>query len=304
MGKKNPYRVFEPDMYKNNENVQDRITWYFFNQIMNLFINRFEWIGIPKEIEPFYIERVLFFDGLGGFIHDDHVNMDAFTKLNLSGQYDIYNIPTDRWAYANNGYLKEYGKDNSVIVWDSATAYPYCNTAMMYAEEMANVWRTRSINMFAQRTPVALASSDDEKLSYQVFGDEYANYVPVIKISDTLNIKNLQALTLGAPYVVDKLEDEITVLWGRVLTDLGYESNPSEKRERLISDEVAGNNGQTEAFRNVGLSLRQRAINAANELWGWNASVKFRSSLPTPINFPTQFLGANNPTPDGGANVE
>lgn len=96
---------------------------------------------------------------------------------------------------------------------------------------MADVWRTRDINMFSQRTPVAIASSDDEKLSYQILGKEYSNYVPVIKISDTINIKNLQAVTLGAPYVIDKLEDELTVLWGRVLTDLGYESNPSEKEK-------------------------------------------------------------------------
>lgn len=286
---KNPYRIFEPDLNK-SQNGRDYITFYFFNQIMNLFINRFKWEGLPPEIEPFYIERVLFFDGLGSFIYDDVVNMFAFTKVNLSGTYDIYNIPTDRWAYANNGYLKEYGKTNSVIVWDSATAYPYCNSAMMYAEEMANVWRTRSINMFAQRTPVALASSDDEKVSYQVLGDEYANYVPIIKISDTLNLKNLQAISLSAPYVVDKLEDELTVLWSRVLTDLGYESNPSEKRERLISEEVAGNNGQAEAFRNIGLSLRQRAINACNNLFGWKASVTFRSELPTPLNMPQNFV--------------
>ena len=286
---KNPYRIFEPDL-KKSENGRDYITFYFFNQIMNLFINRFKWEGLPPEIEPFYIERVLFFYGLGSFIYDDVVNMFAFTKVNLSGAYDIYNIPTDRWAYANNGYLKEYGKTNSVIVWDSATAYPYCNSAMMYAEEMANVWRTRSINMFAQRTPVALASSDDEKLSYQVLGDEYANYVPIVKISDTLNLKNLQAISLSAPYVVDKLEDELTVLWSRVLTDLGYESNPSEKRERLISEEVAGNNGQAEAFRNIGLSLRQRAINACNNLFGWKASVSFRSELPTPLNMPQNFV--------------
>ena len=286
---KNPYRIFEPDL-KKSQNGRDYITFYFFNQIMNLFINRFKWDGLPPEIEPFYIERVLFFDGLGSFIYDDVVNMFAFTKVNLSGTYDIYNIPTDRWAYANNGYLKEYGKTNSVIVWDSATAYPYCNSAMMYAEEMANVWRTRSINMFAQRTPVALASSDDEKLSYQVLGDEYANYVPIVKISDTLNLKNLQAISLSAPYVVDKLEDELTVLWSRVLTDLGYESNPSEKRERLISEEVAGNNGQAEAFRNIGLSLRQRAINACNKLFGWKASVTFRSELPTPLNMPQNFV--------------
>lgn len=285
---KNPYRVYEPKL-KDGKNG-DVITFYFFNQIMNLFINRFEWQGLPKEIEPFYIERVLFFDGLGGFIYDDVVKMCAFTKINLSGTYDIYNIPTDRWAYANNGYLKEYGKENSVIVWDSATAYPFCNTAMLYAQTLADVWRTRDINMFAQRTPVALASSDDEKLSYQVLGDEYANYLPVIKISDTLNIKNLQALTLGAPYVVDKLEDEISILWGRVLTDLGYESNPAEKRERLISDEVAGNNGQAEANRNIGLSLRTRAINACNKMFGWDASVRFRSDLPTPLNMPGKFI--------------
>lgn len=297
MSKKNPYRRFEPDFYK-SQNGQDYITFYFFNQILNLFINRFEWVGVPEEIEPFYIERVLFFDGQGAFIFDDIVNMPAFMKLNLSGCYDIYNIPTDRWAYANNGYLKEYGKDDSVIVWDSPTAFPFCNTAMMYAETMANVWRTRDINMFAQRTPTAIASTDDEKMSYQVLGEEYANYVPIIKISDTLNIKNLQAISLNAPYVVDKLEDELSVLWGRVLTDLGYESNPAEKRERLISDEVAGNNGQAEACRNIGLSLRTRAINACNKLFGWSASVRFRSDLPTPLNMPSKFIDS------GGGDIE
>lgn len=297
MSKKNPYRRFEPDLEK-SQNCEDYITFYFFNQIMNLFINRFEWKGLPEEIEPFYIERVLFFYGEGGFIFDDVVKMPAFMKISLSGSYDIYNVPTDRWAYANNGYLKEYGKNNSVVVWDSPTSYPFYNTAMMYAETMANVWRTRDINMFAQRTPVALASTDDERMSYQVLGEEYDNYVPIIKISDTLNIKNLQAISLNAPYVVDKLEDELSVLWGRVLTDLGYESNPAEKRERLISDEVAGNNGQAEACRNIGLSLRTRAINACNKLFGWNASVRFRSELPTPLNMPSNFID------NGGDDIE
>lgn len=296
---KNPYRVYEKDI-KLTTNGQDHITFYFFNAIMNLFVNRFKYTGIPDAIEPFFIERVMFFHGLGSFIYDDVAEEYAFMKVNLSGTYDIYNIPQDRWAYASNGYMKEYGKDNSVLMWDSATAFPYYYTTCMYAEAMANVWRTRDINMFSQRTPVAIASSDDEKLSYQVLGDEYCNYVPVIKISDTINIKNLQSISLGAPYVVDKLEDELTVLWARVLTDLGYESNPSEKRERLISDEVAGNNGHTEGNRNLALALRERAINACNRLFGWNAKVEFRSNLPTPLNMPGQFMpnidgeGGNN----------
>lgn len=286
---KNPYRVYEKDINKLYNN-QDIVEFYFFNNIMNLFVNRFKYTGLPESIEPFFIERVMFFHGLGSFIYDDIANAFAFMKVNLSGMYDIYNVPEERWAYANNGYMKEYGKDNSVIMWDSATAFPYYYTASMYAETMANVWRTRDINMFSQRTPVAIASSDDEKLSYQVLGDEYSNYVPVIKISDTINIKNLQAISLGAPYVVDKLEDELSVLWARVLTDLGYESNPSEKRERLISDEVAGNNGHTEGNRNLALALRERAIDACNKLFGWKAKVEFRSNLPTPLNTPAHFI--------------
>lgn len=286
---KNPYRAYEKDINQSC-NKQDIVEFYFYNSIMNLFVNRFKYTGLPESIEPFFIERVMFFNGLGSFIYDDIADAFAFMKVNLSGMYDIYNVPQDRWAYANNGYMKEYGKDNSVIMWDSATAFPYCYTASMYAETMANVWRTRDINMYSQRTPVAITSSDDEKLSYQVLGDEYSNYVPVIKISDTINIKNLQAISLGAPYVVDKLEDELTVLWARVLTDLGYESNPSEKRERLISDEVAGNNGHTEGNRNIALALRERAIDACNKLFGWKAKVEFRSNLPTPLNAPTQFM--------------
>lgn len=286
---KNPYRVYEKKLSCPN-NKQDIIEFYFFNTIMNLFVNRFKYTGLPDTIEPFFIERVMFFHGLGSFIHDDIVDEYAFMKVTLSGEYDIYSIPQDRWAYANNGYMKEYGKENSVLMWDSATAFPYYYTACMYAETMANVWRTRDINMFSQRTPVAIASSDDEKLSYQVVGEEYSNYVPVIKISDTINIKNLQAISLGAPYVVDKLEDELSVLWARVLTDLGYESNPSEKRERLISDEVAGNNGHTEGNRNLALALRERAIDACNNLFGWKAKVEFRSNLPTPLNAPEQFI--------------
>lgn len=294
---KNPYRVYEKELSCPN-NKKDIIEFYFFNAIMNLFVNRFKYTGLPDTIEPFFIERVMFFHGLGSFIHDDIVNEYAFMKVTLSGEYDIYNIPQDRWAYANNGYMKEYGKENSVLMWDSATAFPYYYTACVYAETMANVWRTRDINMFSQRTPVAIASSDDEKLSYQVVGEEYSNYVPVIKISDTINIKNLQAISLGAPYVVDKLEDELSVLWARVLTDLGYESNPSEKRERLISDEVAGNNGHTEGNRNLALALRERAINACNKLFGWDAKVEFRSNLPTPLNMPEQFT--NNNEEEGG----
>lgn len=57
---KNPYRVYEK---KINQpcNERDITEFYFFNSIMNLFVNRFKYTGLPESIEPFFIERVMFF---------------------------------------------------------------------------------------------------------------------------------------------------------------------------------------------------------------------------------------------------
>ena len=52
----------------------------------------------------------------------------------------------------------------------------------------------------------------------------------------------------------------------------------------MISQEVNGNNGETEGQRNVSLDMRKRACDAINKLWGLNMSVEFNSELPTMMN--------------------
>ena len=155
---------------------------------------------------------------------------------------------------------------------------------MMYAHAMATTWRTKDLNMFAQRTPVALVSTDEEKLTFQTIGEDYENFTPILKIKDSINLDKIKAITLEAPYIVDKCELELRDLKSQVLTDLGYESNPIEKRERLVVGETQGNNGETEAMRNSGLVMRQRCADAMNKMWGLNINVKFRSILPSMVN--------------------
>lgn len=305
---RHPLRNFEPPIKKGckGENgTTDSLTLneienYYFQKIMALFVTRYEWKGLPPEIQPFFIEEVLFWRGCGAFVYDTNAEMYAFMHLALSGMPDIYNVPEDRWAYAVNGYLKEYGKTNSVILWDNPSAYPFCNTARMYSHSLALTWKTRDINMYAQRTPVALVSSDEQTLSYQIFGEEYDNLVPIIKLKDYIDIEKIKAIKLDAPYIVDKCEQEIRCIMSQVLTDLGYESNPTDKKERLVTDETHGNDGETEGMRNIGLSYRQRAANAISELWGLNVKVSFRSDLPTVVN----GYKPPNMTPPGGEVVE
>lgn len=311
--KKNPWRVFEPDS-ANIANLGDanymldfnKIKTIFFYNIYNIYISRYIWDGLPPEIQPYYIESTLFWRASGVFIYDDIAEMYAFMKVALQGMPDIYNIPKGRTAFAPNGYIEEYGKDNSVILWDNPATLPFCYEAEMYACRLANVWKTKDINIFAQRTPVVLVSSSEQRLTFQTLGEQYANYVPILKVSDNVDLDRIKALNIDAPYIVDKLEEEIRAVKSSLLTSLGYESNPIEKRERLVVGETQGNNGETEANRNVGLDLRKRCANAMNELWGLNVDVRFNSKLPSMVNgfIPDSFTQTGKIGEEGGEIVE
>ena len=311
--KKNPWRVFEGNSAQvanlGDANYMmdfEKLRTIFFYNIHNLFMSRFIWEGLPTEIQPYYIESTLFWRACGVFILDDVVDKYAFMKVALSGMPDIYNIPEERTAFAPNGYIDEYGKDNSVILWDNPSTLPFCYEAEMFACRLANVWKTKDINIFAQRTPMVLVSSSEQRLTFQTLGEQYANYVPILKVSDNVDLDRIKAIDLGAPYIVDKLEEEIRAVKSSLLTSLGYESNPIEKRERLVVGETLGNNGETEANRNASLDLRKRCANAINELWGLNVDVKFNSKLPSMVNgfIPDSFTQTGKIGEQGGEIVE
>lgn len=304
---KNPFRVFEFSNKNKNPPCNavdiptgDITAWYFY-KIHNLFCNRFKWKNLPKEILPWMIESFLFYNGVGAFSVDDVTEIPVFTRVSMCGLPDIYGIPEERWAYAVNGYMEEKDKTDSVLCWDNYLALPYARSATIYATELANIWKTRQINLYHQRTPIVLQANTDDKLSMQIIQDDIANFVPVLRVKDDFQTDNIKALNMTAPYIGSELSEEEFRVMSKMLTDLGYESNPTTKRERLISGETQGNNGETEANRNIGLGLRKRACEQCNNLFGWNVDVEFNTNLPTMINGFTKADGVANTSqkPDG-----
>lgn len=277
---KHPLRIYE----KFNNCQPEDTTLYWFYKLMNLALVRFEWRGLPPQIEPIFVEKSLFYNSIGAFLIDDETGTPCFFNTNLTGNIDIYDFPEIRQVYASNGYWEDYGKENSVLVMDNPTMYPLCLTTMMYAERLNNLWRTIDVNIYAQRTPVVLAATQETRLSMAILSEEYKSYVPVIKVADTLDLDKFKAISLGAPYVADKLQDQIRYTLAQFLTDLGYNNNAQQKKERLVSSETQGNNGEIEGSRNVGLISRRRCAEQCNKLFGWNVEVVFRSDLLDEFN--------------------
>ena len=104
---------------------------------------------------------------------------------------------------------------------------------------------------------------------------KYEGNQPVIFANDNLNPDSLKVLQTGAPYVADRLYQLKTQIWNEALTYLGITNLNINKRERLISDEVARYQGGTIACRLSRLKARQQAAEQINKMFGLNISVEY-----------------------------
>lgn len=299
MSRKNPFRVFEKQIVDTDKGY---VFSYFFWKIYDLFCSSINFVGIPDYIPKWFIMKVLFWDGRGLMAYDEEVDRFLFTKMNLNGMPDVYNIPTNRQSYAVNGYLEDFYKDNSVIFWDNYSMYPFANKAYMYAELLQSIWETRNQNLRLQFTPRVIVAPDSQKLTYELISKQYDQRIPVIRVNDSIDVKNVNVLNLEVPYIADKMEQELRAVWSQVLCDIGYESNPIEKKERLVSSETGNNNGEIEGMRNTRVDSINRALIDCNKLWGWNSRAEFNSNLPTQVNLGLDFEQIGNK--NGGMSSE
>ena len=101
---------------------------------------------------------------------------------------------------------------------------------------------------------------------------------------DMMNLSDIRALNTGAPYVSDRL----TILKHQILNEflslMGIENSNEDKRERLVSNEVASNYGIVEINRNVYLNARREAVEKINRMFGRSIEVYFNSDVDTLVN--------------------
>ena len=196
-------------------------------------------------------------------------------KTNLGGTVDIYGVPNMRFAYAQQ-YFKTLGKNNSVIIWDSSVGYPSVDYVQMYAESLANMRMTRNLNIYAQRTPVIIAGSDNQRLSTKNLFKQYNDFVPFISVKDGIsNVENMKVLNLNPPNVFGDLTTAMRQEIADFCVQFGISNIDGTKKERLITSEVEQDADLTLINRQSFLSVRKRACEQINRLFGLEVDVQY-----------------------------
>ena len=260
--------------------LNNRTYLQYYYRLLELAINMYEWKNLPPSVDERFLELTLFSDGMAVFFRDEVLG-ELCLQCMIGGQLDVYRIPIERTAYATNGYQARLDETNSVIIFNNYTHTNSMLDVEMYARRLYEIERTIDVNVKAQKTPLIIRATENQRLTIKNLYMQYDGNEPFIFGDKNLDMDGIKVLKTDAPYVSDKLNILKRQIWNEALTYLGIENSNTEKKERLVSDEVTTNLGGVEAQRFCRLNARRQAAKKINEMFGLNISVDFRQETQT-----------------------
>lgn len=269
MGKRNR-EEFELSAIMNRYNYN-----VYYNRLKELATSMFEWVNLPDTCDERFLEMSLFDFGQAIFFKDEDIGYLGL-RCATAGRFNVYNVPTQRRAYASNGYNRELDENNSVIIYNN---YIRTNTAYdmkLFALRLWSIDRAIDVNANSQKTPILLHCTEQQRLTLENAYMQYTGNQPVIFADNSLDLKNFSVLKTDAPYVADKLYQLKTQIWNEALTFLGISNLNVTKKERLVTDEVIRNQGGTIASRYTRLEMRRQACEQINRMFGLDLDVRYR----------------------------
>lgn len=247
----------------------------YYMHLAELAMSMFEWKNLPDTVDARFLELTLFEDGQIVFFKDEELGYLCL-QCAVNGGFNVYRIPTNRRAYAVNGYQKNLTENDSVIIYNNFLRTNSMLDVRNFAERLYNIDRAIDVNINAQKTPILIKCDEQQRLTMLNTYQQYDGNQPVIFGDKALNTNAFQVLNTGAPLVADKLYVLKTQLWNECLTYLGISNINVQKKERLITDEVTRNQGGTIASRYARLESRRQACDQINRMFGLNVSCDYR----------------------------
>lgn len=248
----------------------------YLDRLTELALSMFEWKNLPEEIDERFLELTLFKDGKALFFYDDALGYLTL-QCTFNGGFNVYRIPIKRRAYAVNGYQRDLTDKDSVIIYNNYLHTNSVRDMSIYAKRIYNLDRIIDVNANAQKTPVLVQGTEQQRLTLLNLYKEYDGNSPVIFGDKNLDLNSLKSISTGAPYVGDKLYTLKTEIWNEALTHLGISNVNTVKKERMITDEVIRQQGGTIASRYSRLEMRRQACEQINKMFDLDISVEYRA---------------------------
>lgn len=281
-----PKDAFRDAMILNSETYAD-----YLGRMKKICLSMFEWKNLPPSMNARFLEMCLYYNGQAAMLYDE--NYGYMNTMAADGGYiNIYGLPTEVQCYSyrfnqrRSLFTLTSGEEKDkecILVMNNYERIPTQSTVILFAKRLAEAQRTADVNIQAQRTPILIATDQKQYFTLKKMYEEYDGNTPAIFADKNLIDPNsLKAIKTEAPFIAQNIMDYKREIWNEFLTTMGI-SNLSEKRERMISNEVDSNNELINLNLQALLAPRKEACQLFNEKYGLLGDkaidVKVRSDL-------------------------
>ena len=262
-----------------NTALVEYYTRYLFQKVISVF----EFEGLPEEWADNYFKYVLFGYGVIAVIYTDKYGVIC-QDCGLSG-YDVFYQPT-RCIIANPHLpgLKEFKiHENCEIIKLQPDYGSVMDLVTTYADLMALALETTGANLLNSKLSfVFFAENKTAAESFKKLYDSVASGEPMAVIDKNLLLEDgtpawqIFTQNVGQNYITDRLLNDMKTLEDQFNTVIGVPNANTQKRERMITDEVNANNVDTQCRVNLWLETMNKDIEQVNKMFGTDIKVKYR----------------------------
>lgn len=266
---------------------------YYTRYLLQKVISVYDFQGLPETWSKSFFNFILFGVGYVVVFNTDRYGVIP-QACGLSG-YNIYYEPTN--AIVTNPKISFKGSDelkigvNCELIKMQPDYGSIMDMISVYADLLALAQETAAVNLVNSKMAYVFAS--DNKAGAETFKKMYDQINagnPAVFIDNKMykldGSKNWDVFTqnVGGNYIVTDLLADMKNIEDRFNTDIGIPNANTQKRERLITDEVNANNVDTKAKVILWLETIRDGLEKVNNMFGLNITVKYRYDLDEVID--------------------
>ena len=257
---------------------------YFTRYLLQKALSVYDFTGLPEEWAVNYFKYCIFAFGYLAVFNTERYGVIC-QECTLSDTYTLFRQPNI--AIITNPVFKKslelkIGKECEIIKLQP----DYGNVmdiVSVYADMMALCLETAGINLLNSKTSYIFMSDNKAAAeSFKKLYDKVASGEPMAVIDkNLLNEDGSQnwdffLQNVGQNFIVDKVMDSLKNLEDQFNTRIGIPNANTQKRERLITDEVKANDVDTHSLVYLWLDTLRDGLERVNKRFGLNLGVEYK----------------------------
>lgn len=255
---------------------------YYMRYLIQKVISVFEFSGIPEEWALNYFQYVLICRGYIGIIDTARYGIIP-QECGLSG-FDVFYQP-NRITVANPLLdFKELKIGTQCEVIKMQPDYGgIIDLVGTYADLMALCLESAGVNLLNSKLSYVFAAGNKTQAeSFKKMFDKIATGEAAVFVDKNLfnedGSRNWDVFfqNLKQNYVTSDILNDMKSLEDQFNTAVGIPNANTQKRERLITDEVNANNVDTEAKISLWIETMRRDMKRVNDMFGLSLDVRYR----------------------------